>query len=354
MDKQKKGRRKVWIIIAVAVLLLAALASQVYNLYMGTFTFGRTTTVTTAPGEVMKEGTTFVKYGKLDFPQSHQGTIERMDYTTSVYGNGVTYSKYVKVYLPYGYDQADTSKKYNVLYFQHGNTMDPNIFVSSNPKRWMDNLFATPEIPDDIILVFTTFYMDPERDSAERLKSGNVEAGDGNWPGLPGNFWREVVEDIIPLVESRYHTYTESFDAAGLIASRDHRGFSGYSRGSVCTWYMFHHAFEYFRWYAPMSAHCTAEKGMPSDPGNVQAYRYLREAADAHPDLSFFIYAGSGNASDGMNLRSQMAYFEQQTDLFSYGNDPSMNNLYYTLSDFRHSDLFVPYYYYNMLQVLFH
>ena len=353
--KAKKGKKKVWIILAVVVLLLAAVASQGYNIYMGTFTLGRTTVITTEPGEVMQEGTSFIKYGKFDFPQSRKGTIERVDYTTDVYENGVTYSKYVEVYLPCGYDASDTSKKYNVLYFQHGNTMDQEIFTSSSPKRWMDNLFAAEGMPDDLILVFTTYYMDPARDKSERLKSGNVEAGDGNWEGLPGNFWREVVEDIIPAVESRYNTYAkDDVSEEGLKATRDHRGFSGYSRGGVCTWYMFHNALEYFKWWAPMSCHCTAEKGIGTEVTPEDAYLYLKETIDAHPELDFLIFAASGGPQDARRLREQMPYFEQQTEIFSYGNDPETNNLYYTLSDFKHSDLFVPYYYYNTLQILFH
>ena len=354
MSRNRKGKKKVWLIVVIMVILVfAAVASQGYNIYMGTFTLGRTTVITTEPGEVIDEGTSFTKYGKLDAVQSHKGTVERLDYTTDVYENGITYNKYVNVYLPYGYDQNDTSKKYNVLYFQHGNTMDPNIFVSSSPKKWMDNLFASEGIRDDIILVFTTYYMNPERDKTERLKSGFVEAGDGNWNGLPGNFWKEVVEDILPLVESRYNTYTESFDADGLKASRDHRGFSGYSRGSVCTWYMFRNAFEYFKWYAPMSCHCVAGKSISDEVTSMDAYHYLKETIDAHSDLDFFIYAASGNPQDAPKMREQIAFFEKQTDTFSYGNDPKENNLFYTLSDFRHSDLFVPYYYYNSLQVLF-
>lgn len=350
----KKGKKKVWIIVAAIVLvLLGLLASQGYNIYMGTFTLGRTTEVTTAPGEVVQAGTTFIKYGKFDAHTSQKGTIERIDYTTDVYEDGVTYNKYCNVYLPYGYDPNDTETKYNVLYFQHGNTMDPEIFTKAKTKNWLDNLFASGKV-DPMILVFTTYYMDVTTDADVRLKTGNVPAGDGNWDGLPGNFYREVIEDIIPTVESRYHTYTESFDAEGLIASRDHRGFSGYSRGSVCTWYMFHNAFEYFRWYSPMSAHCSAGVPMPEAPSLEEAYQYLKEAIDAHPNLDFFIYAASGGPNDGFELRNQMAYFEQQTETFSYGTDPEKNNLCYTLSDFKHSDLFVPYYYYNTLQVLFH
>ena len=102
-----------------------------------------------------------------------------------------------------------------------------------------------------------------------------------------------------------------------------------------------------------MSAGCQAGQTMGVEVTNEDAYRYLKEAADAHPDLDFFIYAASGRPNDAAALRTQMAYFEQQ-ELFSYGNDPAENNLFYTLSDFAHSDTKVPFYYYNTLQVIFH
>lgn len=110
-------KKQVWIIIVVVALLLVAVASQGYNIYMGTFTFGRTTVETTAPGEYTNEGTTFVLYGKLNSHTGRKGTIEHVDYTTDVYEDGVTYSKYCNVYLPYGYDANDIETKYNVLYY---------------------------------------------------------------------------------------------------------------------------------------------------------------------------------------------------------------------------------------------
>ena len=71
--------------------------------------------------EVMHESFAFHK-------AEHPGTNFFLDYTTDVYEDGVTYEKWCRVYLPYGYDPEDTSKKYNVIYFQHGNNGSPNEF----------------------------------------------------------------------------------------------------------------------------------------------------------------------------------------------------------------------------------
>lgn len=307
--------------------------------------------ITAPAGSVLSVDTQFLKYSHMEDPCDKPGAIERVDYATDVYEDGVTYEKYVNVYLPYGYDANDTETKYNVLYFQHGNKLSNEYFKDETYKNWMDNLFASGKV-DPVILVFTTYYLDPENAAEARKSQPDAPAGDGNYEGVPANFWMEVVQDIIPAVESQYNTYTESFDEEGIIASRDHRGFSGYSRGSCCTWYMFHSALPYFKWWSPMSAHCTAGKLISERPTDEEAYRYLKEAIDANPDLDFFIYAGSGGPTD-YGPRDQIAYFVQQ-DVFSYGTDPAVNNFYYILSNFDHGDLYVPYYYYNSLQVLFH
>lgn len=75
----------------------------------------------------------------------------------------MTYSKYCNVYLPYNCD-PNRSEPYNVVYFQHGNTMDPEIVATYPMSKYMNNLFAAEEI-DPCILVFTTYYMDPKGDS---------------------------------------------------------------------------------------------------------------------------------------------------------------------------------------------
>ncbi|MBQ1975635.1 MAG: ParB/RepB/Spo0J family partition protein, partial [Ruminococcus sp.] len=47
------------------------------------------------------------------------------------------------------------------------------------------------------------------------------------------NFYKEVIQDIIPAVEMKYNTYLTDPSAEGIKATRDHRAFTGYSRGSV-------------------------------------------------------------------------------------------------------------------------
>lgn len=143
--------------------------------------------VITKPGEVIDFETVYEEnpYIRTGVP-SKPGKCERLEYTTSVYEDGKTYHKYCYVYLPYGYDPEDKSKKYNVLYFQHGNTCDPQMFSVGGNKPMIDMLFESGEI-EPCIIAFITYYMDPEGDYKERVISGMVPAGDGYWADIKGN-----------------------------------------------------------------------------------------------------------------------------------------------------------------------
>ena len=75
--------------------------------------------VITRPGEVLDYETVFEEnpYLRTGVPEK-MGKSEKLEYTTAVYENGITYNKRAYVYLPYCYDPEDKERKYNVLYFQ--------------------------------------------------------------------------------------------------------------------------------------------------------------------------------------------------------------------------------------------
>ncbi|MBR0087706.1 MAG: hypothetical protein IJL98_08225 [Lachnospiraceae bacterium] len=308
--------------------------------------------VITKPGELIGFETVFEEnpYIRTGVP-AKKGTIERVDYTTDVYEDGKTYQKYCYVYLPWGYDSEDKSKKYNVLYYQHGNTCEPSIFSIGGNKPMLDMLFDSGEL-DPCIIVSTTYYFDPMGDAEERMKSGMVPAGDGGWEGIKGNFWKEVIENIIPAVETRYNTWLEDRSAEAIKASRDHRAFSGYSRGAVMTWRMLHYGFEYFKYFAPMSCMTRADKKRGETLTKAEVIDFVTAPIKAHPELPFFIFASNGGKEDIQEMNVQMNYLTKEP-CFSYGPDPEKNNIFYAVSDLYHTDFLVPYYYWNSLKVLF-
>ncbi len=276
-----------------------------------------------------------------DWECPEKGTVERLYYDTDAYGDGTTYHKYVLVYLPYGYNQADTSKKYNVVYFQHANGSNRELILSNRSLNVIDNMFYRSAI-EPLIIVCTTFYMD---DTSTVAFDGWSEETQSSF-----QFYKEVTEDILPAVESHYNTYAESCDAEGLIASRDHRAFTGFSRGANCTWNMFCYAFEYFRWYSPMS--CNFVGAGKEAFTNEEAFEALKASAEAHPGMPYFIFAASGGDRDIPAVRGQIRDFLSH-NYFSYGKDPEKDNFFYLLSDYDHGN-YASDYYYNSLQVFFH
>ncbi len=317
--------------------------------------------VITKPGEVLNFETVFEEnpYLRTGVPEK-MGTVERFDYDTSVYENGVTYHKTAYVYLPYCYDKNDKQRKYNVLYFQHGNTCEPAMFAIGGNKYMFDMLFDSGE-NDPCIIVFVTYYMDPMRDADVRIQTGMAEAGDGRTPGIPCLYYKEIIQDIVPAVEMKYNTYLEDPSDEGIKATRDHRAFSGYSRGGGWTWRMFHYCIEYFRWFCPTSGGIPGGDPVPAvggvrtpmvQPSDEDVLNYITAGIKAHPELPFYIYAASGGPRDGAGMRLQMKLLSEQPG-FSYGPDPKVNNIYYSLSDYYHTDYLIPYYFWNYLKIIF-
>ena len=101
---------------------------------------------------------------------------------------------------------------------------------------------------------------------------------------LTERFHYELMGDLVPAVEKRYHTWAD-FDTSldKLKASRDHRGFGGFSMGSVNTWRTFQYCFDYFRYYMPMS-------GNMGDGQWIDAIVRSSEWTDR----DFFIWAATG------------------------------------------------------------
>src|SRR5690606_27759185 len=98
--------------------------------------------------------------------------------------------KRLHVYLPYGYDASDTERKYNVLYLMHGGGENEDLIFggpgqSKEMKKIIDNMIANGDIAP-LIVVTPTFN------------------GGMNDTAL---FHDELIDEIVPLVETKYNTY---------------------------------------------------------------------------------------------------------------------------------------------------
>ena len=134
---------------------------------------------------------------------------------------------------------------------------------------------------------------------------------------LTDNFHNELVNDLIPAVESKYSTYAESTGRDGLAASRDHRGFGGFSMGSMNTWHTFEHALDCFRYFAPSS-------GGPIGDGKFMAD--IVRNSEYGPD-DFFIFAASGTEDFAYSGFKRGVLAMGETDVFTFADNERDSNL---------------------------
>ena len=102
---------------------------------------------------------------------------------------------------------------------------------------------------------------------------------------LTENYHNELINDLIPAVEGKYRTYAKNTSSEELCLSRNHRGFSGFSMGSVTTWRTFQYCLDYFYYFMPMS-------GSLTNDGTFMNQIVEQSGYDSN---DFFIYAMSGS-----------------------------------------------------------
>jgi acetyl esterase/lipase/predicted peptidase len=177
-----------------------------------------------------------------------QGTLEELYYDTyesfSYEDRKETLTKRAIVYLPEGYDETQA---YNVFYLMHGGWGNETTTLGTpdHPsafKNVIDHAIADGKI-QPFIIVCPTYNNTSPQDSASFSLALQ----------LTRNYHNELIHDLIPAAEEKYSTYAADTTAEGIRASRDHRGFGGFSMGSVATWRTFQYCLDSFRYFLPMS-----------------------------------------------------------------------------------------------------
>ena len=230
-----------------------------------------------------------------------------------------TYKKVALVYLPHNYDENDTQTRYNVLYLMHGGSNTPGWYFggansSTRITQLLDALIATGQMEPTIVCAVTYYNDYCKNDTANCT-----------------NFYKELISDVIPALESKYHTYAKSTDTEGLAESRYHRAFGGFSMGSVTTWSVFEHCLNEFAYFMPIS-------GDSWSLGNTAGGRIPQLTADylqkkvleaGKSPAEFFIYSGCGAHDIAKpNLHPQITAMQKLSDTFIYSDDFSKGNLY--------------------------
>lgn len=271
-------------------------------------------------------------------PSEHPGTLEKLTYQTwesfSYEEQTQELTKEAWVYLPYGYSEE---QKYNVFYLSHGGWSNETTVMGTdrNPrdfKNVIDNAIENGEIQPLIIVL-------PTYNNLSGSDSGDYSLA----LQLTDQFHNELVNDLIPAVESKYSTYAESIDSEGLAASRDHRGFGGFSMGSVNTWCTFRYALDYFRYFMPMSGSYTIDG------------EYMAELVkqSGHEWDDFFIFSATGTDDFAYSaFKAQIMAMGNETDgTFRFADNEGEGNLAYLEREgYSHNGIASDEYTYNGLR----
>ena len=246
------------------------------------------------------------------------GKVEKFVYTTrdnlDFSGNAKEFEKYALVYLPEGYDENDTETRYNVLYLMHGGSDSPEWYFggegqSTQLKNIIDHLIANGECEPTIVCA-VSYYTEYSNDATKNCK----------------NFYIELTKDIIPVFETKYHTYAEDVTPEELKNSRRHRAFGGFSMGAVTTWATFENELDIIAYYMPISGDCWA-KGMSQGEANAEYLDEKVKESGWGPE-DFYIYSGTGsNDIAEPNLTPQIEAMKK-LDSFKWCKNFKNGNLY--------------------------
>lgn len=259
---------------------------------------------------------------------ANKGVIDTLRYDVEV--DGKLYQKQALVYLPYGYNAADPSKRYNVLYLAHGGGDHPGSFFESERSsipvdRVADHLIGDGKM-DPIIIVSVSYYR-PEGSGAPGDRMANMTAD-------CRDFHREMRNFIIPAVGKKYNTYLSYPDNATITATRDHRAYGGFSMGSLSTWYMLGNDADAFSRFVPLCGDLWVFDEAGNKQGAAEAAKWLNTQLVATPwrgqDLQVYGYTGSDDiayvAEDA--LINELA---KESPVLVYSKESEPGNLHFNV-----------------------
>ncbi len=231
------------------------------------------------------------------------GKLEMIEYDSKTVGT----TRKMQVYTPPGYT---TDKKYPVLYLLHG--------IGGDETEW--ERFATPDVLlDNLIADGKAVPMIIVMPNGRAQKNDRANAGMGAAPAF-AKFERDLLDDVIPTIQSRYSTYTD----------REHRALAGLSMGGGQTLNFGLTHLDTFAWLGSFSAapNTRPPAELLPDPavvkeqlkvfwisaGNTDGligisqgmHAYLKEKGVPH------IWHVDGNGHDATHWRNSLYYFAQQ------------------------------------------
>ena len=210
--------------------------------------------------------------------------VETVNYQTHY--RGKDYRKSALVYLPPNYS---SSHRYNVIYLVHGSTETPrDFFRDGNFQRSLDQLISSGKLKPSIV-VFPTYYPNRSFVTSDYYRDNRLNRAFAQ---------NELVQDLVPAVEGRYHTYANGTSTQALQASRNHRAFGGFSLGAITTWYALQYQLPYFRTFIPVAGDSWTVQDDGGSTAPTRTARRLAQTVQDHSQLDFKILAGVGR-NDG-------------------------------------------------------
>ena len=247
-----------------------------------------------------------------------QGRVEKIRYTVSTEEG--TQVKISTVYLPQEYDESGNN--YNILYLLHAASGKPQNYLNPEKETAFRNLLdhmIADGVLEPLIVVAATYY--PTEGFMQYMPLEMQVAAISDFPA-------ELVNLVIPAVESEYRTWAESTDMEGIVASRAHRGIAGFSLGGVATWNVFQKEMRCFRWFLPISeaSWSDAEGGTSgiwdSDVSAQVLYDAVLEQGFGKDDFRLFVATGSEDEAFDIST-SQMVSLLEYADIFMPGDNTS-------------------------------
>ena len=277
-----------------------------------------------------------------------RGSIDRVYYKTTN-KDGEEREKYVNVYLPKNYDQNDTNKKYDILYLMHGGGGNPDAWLDCSKIKNMLDYMIDQEIINPLIVAFPSYY----KEKISRI--GEVNPNEERFNVL--FFQKELGEEMIPAVETKYHTYAKDCSKTDLKESRWHRAFGGFSMGSCTTWFALLNHLDEIATFLPLSGDCWEIEplGGKKDPKETAKRMYQIISENGWKASDFKIFAATGTEDPAFLAMAPMIdVLKEYIDLFNYSDDFATGNLHYFVADKEiHAYETVYHYVYNYLPYLF-
>jgi hypothetical protein len=192
----------------------------------------------------------------------------------------------------------------------------------------IDNAIAAGEF-EPLIIVCPTYNNTSPQDSASFSLALELNR----------SYHNELLNDLIPAAESRYSTYAEGTSPEDLMNSRGHRGFGGFSMGSVATWRTFQYGLDYFRYFLPMSC------GTSLEEENIFA------AAKNHDQSGYFVWVITGTEDFAYSYDQNRVQKMRNSPYFTeVGNGRNGNFAYSVKEGYAHDGLASMEYTYNGLR----